>query len=379
MGDLTPCDYPTLFNNPGHALSGIAWLGPIITPEPAPAILDLDIGDDGVVYWNLPWTPCTVESVSVMVTPGPFYTLYLQQCCGCLFLNGWKDGNLDGDFCDTLCVTPGGPLGDEWIVQDVPVTPGVWTFSFIDPGVLDMGVYDGVFRWRLTSMPVGREGFGLLPDPTGICGDASCGTFDKDFLGEVEDFIISDAQLFVELTNFDAIAGDGRVTLRWATASEENNDRFEIMRDGTLITQLDGAGTSANQTNYQWIDENVINGRAYHYTLYSVDLSGNREELATASATPAAQAVITDYALYQNYPNPFNPETEISFDLVENGLVNLAVYDLLGRNVATILDANLSAGHHRITFRSQDLPSGLYFYRLTAGEFVAQKKMVILK
>jgi len=129
MGDLSRCNYPTLDMNPAHALTNVASLGAGITGEPAPNILNADPLDDGVFYYDLPWTPCTVESVSVVVTAGPTYPYYVEFCSGHLYLNGWKDGNLDGDFCDTLCSGAAGVAASEWIVQDVPVGPGAYTFS----------------------------------------------------------------------------------------------------------------------------------------------------------------------------------------------------------------------------------------------------------
>jgi len=224
MGDLQACNYPTMVNNPAHALTDIAWLGAGITGEAAPNSVDNDPMDDGVVYMALPWTPCTPQVVQVTVTPGTNYGIYAVECGGHLYLNGCKDGNLDLDFCDELCPDPAGlPTASEWIVQDMLVTPGVHTITVMDPGVFDLGVYDGVFRWRLTSQPVGRFGFGLAV--AGACQN-QCGTFAFDFLGEVEDDIVREAQLAVELSDFTALAGDGRVTLNWTTASETDNNHF---------------------------------------------------------------------------------------------------------------------------------------------------------
>jgi hypothetical protein len=377
MGDLMRCDYPTLTGNPAHALTNVAWLGAGITGEPAPNILDSDSMDDGVIYNNLPWTPCEMVSVMVTVTAGPMFPYYEEVCGGHLYLNGWKDGNLDGDFCDTLC-TAFGLIADEWIVQDVLVWPGAYTFSFLDPGVFDLGIYDGVFRWRLTSQPVGRMGFGLI-DRT-ACVNMNCGTYAFDLVGEVEDYIISDAQLAVELRSFEAVPGNGRITLRWSTASETDNDHFEVLRDGGMMSRIAGALNSTTESHYTWIDGNVENGVEYTYALVAVDVNGTREELATVDATPSTNAaIITEYALHQNYPNPFNPTTSISFDLVEEGFVSLKVYNVLGRSVATIADGRMGSGRHVVAFDATGLPSGVYVYRLEAGDFVDQKKMLLMK
>jgi predicted lipoprotein with Yx(FWY)xxD motif len=89
--------------------------------------------------------------------------------------------------------------------------------------------------------------------------------------------------------------------------------------------------------------------------------------------------VPTKYGLLQNFPNPFNPETNIRFSIPDAGFVNLSVYDALGREVATLIQENLSAGNYRITWNAAANPSGVYFYRLEAGSFVSMKKMILVK
>lgn len=87
----------------------------------------------------------------------------------------------------------------------------------------------------------------------------------------------------------------------------------------------------------------------------------------------------TSFALYQNFPNPFNPTTMISYQLPANSLVSLKVYDILGREVATLVNGRQSAGSHSVKFDTGNLASGVYFYRLQAGSFVQTKKMVVMK
>lgn len=89
--------------------------------------------------------------------------------------------------------------------------------------------------------------------------------------------------------------------------------------------------------------------------------------------------VIEEYSLNQNYPNPFNPSTTLSFTLPEAGIVNLTVYDLLGQKVATLIDDNMSAGYHSAVFNANNLPSGIYIYRLVSENFSETKKMQLLK
>jgi hypothetical protein len=85
------------------------------------------------------------------------------------------------------------------------------------------------------------------------------------------------------------------------------------------------------------------------------------------------------YELSQNYPNPFNPTTTIKFALPNSGNVSLIVYDILGRNVATLVNSDLKAGYHTVSFNASNLSTGVYFYRIEAGNFVSVKKLMLLK
>jgi len=87
----------------------------------------------------------------------------------------------------------------------------------------------------------------------------------------------------------------------------------------------------------------------------------------------------TVYSLSQNYPNPFNPTTTIKFGIPKAGDVSLAVYDILGRKIAELINGNLTAGYHTVNFNATNLASGVYFYRIEAGDFVSVKKLMLLK
>jgi len=143
---------------------------------------------------------------------------------------------------------------------------------------------------------------------------------------------------------------------------------------------VNSAGNDAGGHSYTWTDERVVNGTSYSYTLISVDINGVSDELATTDATPVFSAAsVTEYALHQNYPNPFNPETNITFDLVESGFVKLTVYNVVGQEVAILANGTMESGRHIVNFQAANLPSGVYLYRLEAGDFVSQKKMVLMK
>jgi len=87
----------------------------------------------------------------------------------------------------------------------------------------------------------------------------------------------------------------------------------------------------------------------------------------------------TNFSLSQNYPNPFNPTTTISFNLPSKSFVALKIFDLLGREIATIVSEEMSAGNYSRTWNAAKMSSGIYFYRLQAGSFTETKKLVLLK
>ena len=85
------------------------------------------------------------------------------------------------------------------------------------------------------------------------------------------------------------------------------------------------------------------------------------------------------YQLVQNYPNPFNPSTTINFSIPQSGKVNLSVFNSIGQEVQTLVDDEMTAGDHQVTFNAENLPSGIYFYKLEAGDFLDVKKMIVIK
>ncbi len=97
------------------------------------------------------------------------------------------------------------------------------------------------------------------------------------------------------------------------------------------------------------------------------------------SAVSTNDVLPTAYSLSQNYPNPFNPSTSIQFNIVQDGVVKLAVYNTLGKEVAVLVNGNMEAGSHKIDWQAEELSSGVYFYRLTAGSFSATKKMILMQ
>ena len=87
----------------------------------------------------------------------------------------------------------------------------------------------------------------------------------------------------------------------------------------------------------------------------------------------------TEYLLHQNYPNPFNPVTKIKYQLPELSFVTLKVYDVLGNEIAALVNKEKPAGSYEVEFNATSLPSGVYFYTIRTNEFIETKKMVLMK
>ena len=105
----------------------------------------------------------------------------------------------------------------------------------------------------------------------------------------------------------------------------------------------------------------------------------NRHVILSPTGVTEESALPTQYIVAQNYPNPFNPSTTIEFALPHAGYVTLKVYNVLGEEVATLVAGNHAAGTFKATWDASGQPSGVYFYRLTAGEYVQTKKMVLMR
>ncbi len=106
---------------------------------------------------------------------------------------------------------------------------------------------------------------------------------------------------------------------------------------------------------------------------------GIRLNGAITGIQPTSNNVPGKFALYQNYPNPFNPTTNIRFDIPKDGNVSIKVYDVLGRQVSSVVDEFKKAGEYSVSFDASNLASGAYFYKITAGDFVETKKMMLIK
>lgn len=198
-------------------------------------------------------------------------------------------------------------------------------------------------------------------------------------------YLLALAMIPVELESFTASANENSVTLNWSTATETNNSGFSIERKTPLderwieVGFVPGFGTTTERKGYSFIDENLSMG-SYSYRLKQIDFDGTAEYSNEVLAEVSAP---TAFALIQNYPNPFNPSTTIEFSIPEMSNISIEVYNVIGENVASLVNQTLNAGYHKINFNASNLPSGTYIYQLKAtgqsGTFVDAKKMLLMK
>jgi len=183
----------------------------------------------------------------------------------------------------------------------------------------------------------------------------------------------------VELNSFTANVSGTDVTLNWSTATETNNNGFEVQRklenDFVTIGFVKGYGTTTEVKNYSFTDSKLSVGN-YSYRLKQIDFDGSFEYSNVVNVDLTAPTV---FALEQNYPNPFNPSTMISYSVPQNSFVTLKVYDIIGNEVATLVNQTQSAGKYDVRFDASSLSNGVYLYSIKTDNFTSTKKMILMK
>ena len=207
---------------------------------------------------------------------------------------------------------------------------------------------------------------------------------------------MADYVIPVELISFTATSNGNEVILSWSTATELNNHGFEIQRkfcSNSFVTigSITGHGTTTSPNQYSFVDK-ILDAGKYFYRLKQLDFNGTFEY---SNVIEIDVRSIDEFTLKQNYPNPFNPTTKISWQSPVSSWQTLKVFDILGNEIATLVDEYKPAGIYEIEFSNAEthhgvsLPSGVssrggyasgvYFYRIQAGNFIETKKMIFLR
>ncbi len=192
-------------------------------------------------------------------------------------------------------------------------------------------------------------------------------------------------ELPVELTTFSALVINKNIELNWETATETNNYGFQIERYHNLkfgnenwenIGFVVGHGNSNSPKKYSFVDKSISPG-SYKYRLKQIDTYGGFQYSKIIEVSYGITP--TENILVQNYPNPFNPSTSIQYSIIDRQFVSLKVFDALGTEIQTLVNEEKNAGTYEVTLTATNLPSGNYYYRLQAGNFIETKKMLLLK
>lgn len=198
-------------------------------------------------------------------------------------------------------------------------------------------------------------------------------------------FSPNETVLPVELSTFTCSVTGNNVILNWSTVVETQNTGFEVERafessQWFKIGFVPSAGAWNSHGNYEFKD-NYLNSGTYRYRLKQLDVNGNFEYHQLNEIIDIG--IPGRFRLSQNYPNPFNPTTKINYDIAVGGRVRITVYDVSGREIATLVNEVKTAGYYTVEFDASNLSSGTYFCRISAEgkgqNFSDTKKMVVIK
>ncbi|HUI29608.1 MAG TPA: T9SS type A sorting domain-containing protein [Candidatus Acidoferrales bacterium] len=276
-----------------------------------------------------------------------------------------------------------------WTLSQPGFTTGTYNLSVDGGSQIDIAtpsalriVHSGDGGTTFDLVGTHSAGSGTVANRTAIPG-ATTGQF---YLGGN----MTDNPLPVQVTSFIAAGTQylHNVTMTWKTGSEVNNAGFILLRRApgetnfTLLSTyqsnpaLKGLGTSTTGRTYSFTDQTASVIGNYAYELQTVSATGavkNYGEVDVAVSNP------TKFALLQNYPNPFNPSTTITYDVKSTSSVSIDVYDMLGQKVAELVNETKAAGEYTVSFDGSRLASGIYFYRMTAGNYTSTKRLVLVK
>lgn len=185
-------------------------------------------------------------------------------------------------------------------------------------------------------------------------------------------------------TSLAAVVQGNLASLTWEKNDDSDLQYYAVYRSTVanfIPTKENQVGRVATNA---FDDASAVPGQLYYYKISAFDFSGNEsmasKEVSLMITGVADEAAIpTEFNLYQNYPNPFNPSTTISFDLPNSEFVSLTIYDVLGKQVSTLVNEYKNAGRYDIRFEANRLSSGMYFYKISAGNFNQIKKFILMK
>jgi len=281
--------------------------------------------------------------------------------------------------------------GHNFVAPTLPATNpvGIWSFTWISQGS-QTASFPSAGSWSTTDSEQPRD----VPLRIGIGSISSgVGTFSIDWIRARK--YAPNTPVAANGSEASAPKGPGNsltatvlgyssIRINWNdSASNEDKYRIEKSTNGGSSWFLKDS-VLANITQYT--DTGLTQNTQYCYRVYALNCIGQSANSNAVCSTTTFVGIIQQengipsvFSLYQNYPNPFNPVTKIKFDIPKSSLVKLVIYDLNGREVAELVNSELSAGTFTVSWDASNYASGIYFYRIEAANYDKEMKMVLLK
>ena len=270
-------------------------------------------------------------------------------------------------FCDTGAAFLFELMDDAWVKVDKFTASDADSLDFLGGTIFSQGRPIGISGSHIAA---GAPTVSLGENPAPAFGSAYIFKFLNQDPVAQDDEAAAEAGMPVII---DVLANDSDPdadALSVSIATQATGGTAEANADGTITYMPRDDFSGPDSLMYTAIDEDGGTATA----TVSLEVTA-----PAGTAVEPPQGVATVVRLYANYPNPFSPTTEVAFDLPQPAHVRLAVFDVLGRPVETLVDRPMPAGHHAVVFEAGDVPSGLYVYRLEAGPKTLTKTMLLLK
>jgi len=188
-------------------------------------------------------------------------------------------------------------------------------------------------------------------------------------------------------TNLNALINVNSIILSWSPCEAEDLHSYNIYRsahnDTTLAEYLNSLESDVNV----FTDSTLLDSGTYYYWITALDLMGNESIFSEVDSVHFTivgikdnlESIPSEFALFQNHPNPFNPTTIINYQIPMTSNVELSIYNLLGQKVATLVNKKQQAGSYQVEWDASNFSTGVYLYRLSAEEFTATRKLILMK
>ena len=255
---------------------------------------------------------------------------------------------------------------------------------------LTFGSDDGVRVPSELTVVAGTNGVQWIAENNsgGYAGDTSSGTIATNYQAASSiynaDFTIGsyiNNPLPVNLTAFNAALSNGKMKISWQTAVETGNNGFDVERlsdksNWVTLAFIQGQGNSNSVKSYSYLDNSISKPGKYYYRLKQINNNGGFQYSNLAEADFVLPVI---FSLHQNYPNPFNPNSIISYSLPTATNVKITVFNEIGEKIQVLENGFKTAGNYSVSFNGSNIPTGVYFYRIDAGNFSQVKKMIMEK